>query len=139
MIIYLHCSNDNKSDTSLRCFQEGVRQYGLPSRVRGDRGTENIATARFMITERGLSRGSFIVGRSVDNQRIKRLWAKVNRIVSKQYKELFLYMESINILDQYDEIDIYSLSYVCLPRIRCSLQEFIRQWNFHGLSTEDYI
>ena len=46
----------------LQYFLEGVSSYGLPSRVRCDRGSENVEV---MIRERGGDRGSCITGRSV--------------------------------------------------------------------------
>eukprot|EP00794_Sanderia_malayensis_P021196 gene21196-23278_t len=39
-IIYLTCTPNNLSLTALGCFLEGVRDYGLPSRVRGDQVME---------------------------------------------------------------------------------------------------
>ena len=78
---------------------DGIQEFGISSRVRGNKGVENVNVARIMIDQKGLNRGSFTLGRSVHNQRIKRLWAEVNWVVSSLYIDLFIFMEYIGILD----------------------------------------
>lgn len=118
-ITFLRCCTDNRASTALRLFQGAVDVFGLPHHVKGDAGSENIDVARFMIENRGANRGSFMVGRSVHNQRIERLWAEVKRVVSGYYKDLFLFMENFGLLDSTDPLHITALHHVYQPRIIC--------------------
>jgi hypothetical protein len=61
-ITALRASTNNKATTVLSVFLEAVGVYGLPSRVRADRGAENKKISVYMILARGLGRASFIWG-----------------------------------------------------------------------------
>lgn len=41
LIVFMQCSNNNRSHTVLRYFLTGVQCYGIPERIRTERGGEN--------------------------------------------------------------------------------------------------
>ncbi len=135
-IVFLHCSTNNLSTTVLQLFEEAIRVFGVPSRVRSDKGGENVLVCRFMISYRGVDRGSHIAGQSTHNQRIERLWRDVFRCVCTTFHTLFYTMEAAGILDPTCEIDMFVLHYVFLPRINTALQEFAAAWNHHPIRTQ---
>ena len=65
LVTSIRVSNNNTSATVLDLFREAVAVHGLPSRLRGDHGTENVLVAAYMEDERGVLRGSYIWGRYV--------------------------------------------------------------------------
>ena len=64
MPIYIHASNNNRADTVLQLLMGAVQEFGLPSRVRSDKGGENVDVSWYMLShpQRGPGRGSMITG-----------------------------------------------------------------------------
>ncbi|XP_055958592.1 uncharacterized protein LOC130013971 [Patella vulgata] len=121
---YLKISNNNRAETVMQAFNEAVQNYGLPWRVRSDKGGENVRVAEYMINSRGFGRGSHITGRSVHNQRIERFWRDLWMGCISFFYYLFCYMEAENIFIPTDEIHIQALHYIFIPRIQKHLNEF---------------
>ena len=89
-----------------------------------------------MLRHRGVDRNSMITGASIHNQSIERLWRDVHQSVTILYYRLFYFLESQQLLDPLNEIHLYALHYVYLPRIRRALDIFREGWNHHSIRTE---
>ena len=134
LVLFLHCSDNNRASTVLQQFVGAVQVYGLPSRIRTDQGLENVEIARMMLEQRGTDRASVLVGLSVHNQRIKRLWRDVFTAVAQLYHRLFYHLENLGILDPLDCHHLYALHYVYILRINHALTLFLNGWNKHPVS-----
>ena len=77
-----------------------------------------------------------IVGSSVHNVRIERLWRDTFRCVLSIFYQLFYFLEEQGKLDPLSEKDLYCLHYVYIPRIGRALDRFQNGWNNHAITTE---
>lgn len=133
--VVLTCSNNNKAITLLEHFKSGVNKFGLPSRVRSDKGMENVLIADYMIDKRGTGRGSMITGKSTHNQRIERLWRDVFTGVLSYYYKMFYFMEDEGMLDPLNNLHIAALHHIFLARINDKLQLWMAAWSNHRMRT----
>lgn len=126
----------NEATTVLEQFLLGTRTFYFPRRIRTDHGTENVEVARYMLHKYNVESNPVITGRSIHNQRIERLWRDVFTYVLQHYYNLFYFLESNNELDPDDEVHMFALQYVFMPRNNKALVSFTAQWNNHPLRTE---
>lgn len=134
-IPYIQCATNNRASTVLSAFQVGVSRFGLPDRVRSDHGGENIDVWRYMLDSHNGDPQCILTGSSTHNERIERLWRDVHRCLL-HFADTFRELESTGLLDTLNEVDMFSLHYVFLPRINKTLCDFKASWNNHGLSSE---
>ena len=133
--VYCGCSNNNRAATVFQYFREAIANYGMPSRVRSDKGGENVNISRFMLQQRGTGRGSMLTGKSVHNQRIERFWRDVFEGCTVQFYSLFGDLEESQVLNPTNDIDLFCLHYVYTPRINRALDLFCKGYRRHTLST----
>jgi hypothetical protein len=133
---FIHCSDNNRSETVLELFKEAVELYGCPSRLRVDKGGENFGMARLMLDIRGLNRNSVIFGPSTHNQRIERSWRDVTKEVLDFYRNLFEYLESKLNFSVSDKRVLFLFQYFFMDAINADLVEFKCAWNQHSIRTE---
>ncbi|XP_048576635.1 uncharacterized protein LOC125559006 [Nematostella vectensis] len=137
LVVFLKCSINNRAKTVAHLFLGATEEFCWPSRVRTDKGGENQEVARLMLDRRGEGRGSIIQGSSVHNQRIERLWRDMRDMVTEYFRKLFFFLEDEDILCPDNDIDLFALHYIFLPRINFNLEKFKNSWNNHKLSTEN--
>ena len=135
-VVFLNCADNNCAPTVLQSFLKAVSHFGLPERVRSDHGGENIDVWRYMLSAHNNDPACVVTGSSTHNERIERLWRDVYRSVSSNFIDVFSTLENEEVLDTLNEVDMYCLHYIFLPRINKCLSEFQQSWNHHSLSTE---
>lgn len=135
LITFLRCLDNNRAPTLLECFKQSIVRYGLPTRVRSDKGMENTLIADYMIQQRGIGRRSMITGKSVHNQRIERLWRDVFAGVLSYYYNLFHHMEDIGLLNPLDEHHLFALHNVFMNKINEKLEIWKNAWDNHRIRT----
>lgn len=128
-ITYVRVSNCNTQKAAACHFVSAVKEFGCPSRIRTDHGTENNDIVRFIELVNGQNRGSSVQGTSVRNERIERLWLDVYKKVAAPFLTIFSELQLNGGLDIDNQNQLFALQFVYLPRIEAFLQEWMMGYN----------
>jgi hypothetical protein len=62
-IVYLECTTNKRAHTVTKFFKAAVQEYGWPSRMRGDFGTENNGVEKLVIEHWGVLHRAYLRGK----------------------------------------------------------------------------
>ena len=119
-------------------FSEGLAEFCIPDRVCSDHGRENINVWRHMLSIHN-DPACVLTWSSTHNERVERLWRDVYQDVTSSFVVAFKTLESKQMLNPLNEVDIFCLHYIFIPRVNKCLHDFQGAWNNHALSTEENI
>ncbi|PIL34479.1 hypothetical protein GSI_03256 [Ganoderma sinense ZZ0214-1] len=113
IMLMLGANTNNLASTVLGIFLDAVEEWGVPSRVRGDRGGENLEVAVWITKRRGVGRASFMWGSSTRNTRIE---------------------QRRHLLDPNNPAHLWLLHFIFLAALQQDCDDFRTQWNHHPIS-----
>lgn len=87
MVMFLHCSNNNRAETVKNLFIVAVQHFSRPLHIKTNHGVENVKVWEDMQATRG--DGSVLTGSSVHNQRIERFNRDLNNNCCQVYAPIF--------------------------------------------------
>ena len=128
-ILYLKCANDNKASTVVLYFSHAAHTFGIPDKVKSNRGGENTDVWRYMLRYNDMQSSCIIIGSSTHNERIERLWCDVFRCVSQIFFNLLYGLEDEEFLDPLNDTDLFCIHIAILPQVNRCLEEFTESWN----------
>ncbi|KIM73567.1 hypothetical protein PILCRDRAFT_15146 [Piloderma croceum F 1598] len=86
-----------------------------------------------MIAQWGLAHRAFLHGRSIHNIQIEHLWRDMQKDSLEAFRQVFIYLEEIHLLDMENSIHQVCLYLVFHNRIQKSLDRTCDAWNHHKL------
>ena len=104
------------------------------SRVRWDKGRENVLAALSQVERMGVGRGSVLTGRSIQNMRAEYVWVFVRKHITGPFRALFFDMMRQGILDISNPHDLWALHVVYLPLVQTACNDFVAMWNTHRIA-----
>lgn len=125
-VVYIKCANNNLADTVLESFSEGLAEFCIPDRVRSDHGGENINVWRHMLSIHN-DPACVLTWSSTHNERVERLWRDVYRDVTSSFVVEFKTLESKQMLDPLNEVDIFCLHYIFILPVNKWLPRSLEQ------------
>lgn len=130
-ILYLKCANNNRASTVVSFFSHAAITFGIPDKLRSDKGGENTDVWRYMLHYNDMDSSCVITGSSTHNERIERLWCDVFRCVGQIFYDLLYRLEDDELLDPLNDTDLFCVHYSIIPEVNRCLEEFTESWNNH--------
>ncbi|KAK0460231.1 uncharacterized protein EV420DRAFT_1673406 [Desarmillaria tabescens] len=114
-------------------FIDATLVWGVPIRLRGDHGVENLYAAQWMENYRGVLSNPYIWGHSVHNTRGERMWVETSRSWADRWHEFFTELEASYGLDHENSAHIWLVLHLFLADIDEAACQWADEWNNHKI------